>query len=334
MPVKNRGQVFLRNLHPALRKIKPNIVHLHGLWFLPTLQVMARRPRSPLVADDHADNGNLPKGPGNLIRFGLARWVCRSLYRNGGKILSVNPFSLRFVTRVLHTPPDGVHFLPLGINTHTFYPDYEKRAEGRKRLQLPADACVFLTSGRLTPGKGFELLLQSFAGIHRTHRNTRLIMIGSGTGGPTRPNLRRLAAGLNLEGASIFLPWMSQSDLNTYYNAADVGVLPGKLGGIREILAVGRPLIVPDHLATRYFVEDGNGLKFSSGDQASLSGSMSRYIDFPDLRRQHGLKSLEAALGHLSWQAIASESLEVYQGLLKSTSGGKDSYAPKENGIS
>ncbi len=333
MPVRSRGQVYLRNLHRALKKIRPDVVHVHGLWFLPTLQIMARRPHSNLVADDHSDNGNLPSGPGNLIRFGFARWVCRSLYRNGGKIFAVNPFSRWFVTEVLATPPDGVHFLPLGINTRTFYPDPDKRAEGREKLQLPADACVFITSGRLTPGKGFELLLRTFAKIRRTHGGARLIIVGSGTAA-YETQLRRLATALNLGDSVIFLPWMSQGDLCTYYNAADLGVLPGKLGGIREILAIGRPLIVPDHLATRYFVDHGNGLKFSSGDGESLAHAMTHYIEQPELRRQHGEKSLEAALGHLSWQAIATNSLRVYRGLSGTFSLDNDSAPPRENGKS
>ena len=265
MPIKSRGQVYLRNLRRTLREIEPEIIHIHGLWYLPTLQTMACRPSSTLVADDHADNGNLPSGPGNLIRFGFARWVCKRLCREGGKIFSVNPFSRWFVTEVLAAPPDNVHFLPLGINTQTFYPDPEKRKEAREQLSLPPDACVFITSGRLTPGKGFELLIERFGEVYRTHRASRLIIIGSGSK-TYETQLRRLAKERGIEDAFILLSWMAQADLCTYYNAADVGVLPGKLGGIREILAVGRPLIVPDHLATRYFIERGNGLAFSPND--------------------------------------------------------------------
>ena len=314
MPIKSRGQVYLRNLRRTLREIEPEIIHIHGLWYLPTLQTMACRPSSTLVADDHADNGNLPSGPGNLIRFGFARWVCKRLCREGGKIFSVNPFSRWFVTEVLAAPPDNVHFLPLGINTQTFYPDPEKRKEAREQLSLPPDACVFITSGRLTPGKGFELLIERFGEVYRTHRASRLIIIGSGSK-TYETQLRRLAKERGIEDAFILLSWMAQADLCTYYNAADVGVLPGKLGGIREILAVGRPLIVPDHLATRYFIERGNGLAFSPNDPPSLGQAMLQYARQPELRQQHGQESLEVARNHLSWQAIAGDSLQVYSDL-------------------
>ena len=317
MPIKSRGQVYLRNLLSTLREIEPEIIHIHGLWYLPTLQIMASRTRCTLVADDHADNGNLPSGPGNLIRFGFARWVCKRLCRQGGKIFSVNPFSRWFVTEVLHTPPDSVHFLPLGINTQTFYPDPAKRTQARTKLNLPRDACVFITTGRLTPGKGFELLIERFGEVYRAHPASRLIIIGSGSEA-YETQLQRLAKESGIEDAFILLAWMAQDDLCTYYNAADVGVLPGKLGGIREILGVGRPLIVPDHLATGYFIEGGNGLAFSPGDPSSLGQAMLRYVRQPALRQEHGGKALEVARAHLSWRAIAADSLQVYSGLPRS----------------
>ena len=172
---------------------------------------------------------------------------------------------------------------------------------------------MFITSGRLTPGKGFELLIESFAEVHRTHHTSRLIIIGSGAGA-YETQLKQLAEKHDVEEAFFLLPWMTQDELCAYYNAADVGILPGKLGGIREILAVGRPLIAPDHPATRYFVERGNGLTFPPDDPPRLSQAMLKYARRSDLRRQHGEKSLQVAQDHLSWRAIAADSLRVYSG--------------------
>ena len=108
---------------------------------------------------------------------------------------------------------------------------------------------MFITSGRLTPGKGFELFFRAFAEVHRRCPATRLAIAGSGTP-EYEAQLQGLARDLNVDGAVIFLKWMAEGDLCACYNAADVGVMPGKLGGMKEILGVGRPLIAPDHLAT------------------------------------------------------------------------------------
>ena len=84
---------------------------------------------------------------------------------------------------------------------------------------------------------------------------------------------------------------MAEGDLCACYNAADVGVMPGKLGGMKEILGVGRPLIAPDHLATAYLVERENGLTASRPMTAPASPrAMLRYAESPGLRKRHGEK--------------------------------------------
>ena len=309
--IGNRAQVYLHQLMRKLGKIEPDCVHLHGLWMLPTLQMAAQNPGYHTVADDHADNGNLPIGIGADVRFTIARGVCRGVVRNGGKILASNPYSMWFVTKVLRTPLEKVFLLPLGINSRSFYPDFRLRNEGRKKLGLERNEMVFVTSGRLTAGKGFELLLRAFAEVFRSFRSVRLIFVGSGSQ-EYETHLRRLGTDLSIETALIFLKWMSQDELCTYYNAADVGVMPGKIGGIKEILGVGRPLIVPDHLATNYFVENGNGERFRQDDQGSLAEAMRHYVENQELLRKHGERSLEIARNDLSWKRIAEMSLKFY----------------------
>lgn len=315
MPIKSRGQVYLRNLNRAIYSIRPDVVNTHGLRFFPVLQVLSKRPFFVHVGDDHSDNGNLPAGPGNVIRFGVGKWVCRRIGRRGGKIFTSNPFAQCFVNEVFAARPDSVHLLPLGVNTCTFCPDSVKREAWRNRLELPEDVCVFITSGRLTPGKGFELFFRAFADVHRHCPATRLAIAGSGPP-EYEAQLHGLAKDLNVEGAVTFLKWMAEGDLCACYNAADVGVMPGKLGGMKEILGVGRPLIVPDHLATGYLVERGNGLTFTPDDRASLARAMLRYAENSDLRKQHGEKSLQVSRHHLSWAKIARDSLQVYADLL------------------
>ncbi len=315
VPIKSRGQVYLRNLNRTIYRLRPDVVNTHGLRFFPVLQVLSKRPFFVHVGDDHSDNGNLPTGPGNIIRFGVGKQVCRKIGRLGGKVFTSNPFAEWFVKQVYAARPECVHLLPLGINTKTFYPDSLNRKEWRAKLAIPDDACLFITSGRLTPGKGFELFLRSFAEVHRRRRATRLAIAGSGTP-EYEAQLHGLANELGIGDVVIFLNWMAEGDLRACYNAADVGVMPGKLGGMKEILGVGRPLIAPEHLATAYLVERGNGLTFTPDNGTSLIRAMRRYAESPDLRKDHGENSLRVSRNQLSWARIARDSLQVYEGML------------------
>ncbi len=315
VPVKSRAQVYIRKLNRTIYRIRPDVVNTHGLRFFPVLQVLSKRPFFVHVGDDHSDNGNLPSGPGNIIRFGVGKQVCRKIGRLGDRIFTSNPFAEWFVKEVYAARPDCVHLLPLGINTQSFYPDLEERKTWRSKLNISDDVCIFVTSGRLTPGKGFELLFKAFADVHRSHQATRLVIAGSGTP-EYEAQLHALARDLGISDVVIFLKWMAEKDLCAVYNAADVGVMPGKLGGMKEILGVGRPLIAPDHLATAYLVERDNGLKFEDDDCSSLASAMLNYVVNPTLRKKHGEQSLQISRHQLSWAQIARDSIRVYEELL------------------
>ncbi len=315
VPIKSRGQVYIRNLNRTIYRLRPDVVNTHGLRFFPVLQVLSKRPFFVHVGDDHSDNGNLPAGPGNVIRFGIGRQVCRKIGRLGSKVFASNPFAEWFVKQVYDAKPESVHLLPLGVNTYTFYPDSVKREAWRAKLSIPDDACLFITSGRLTHGKGFELLFRSFAEAHRQYPAARLAIAGSGTQ-EYEAQLRALAKALGIADVVTFLKWMSEGDLCACYNASDVGVMPGKLGGMKEILGVGRPLIAPNHLATAYLVESKNGIAFTPDDRASLASAMLDYAGNPELRNRHGKASLHVSGHHLSWAEIARDSIRVYEELL------------------
>ena len=125
--------------------------------------------------------------------------MCRHLGRLKSKIFASNPFAEWFVKEVYAARPESVHLLPLGINTCTFHPDPVKRKEWRGKLAVPDDACVFITSGRLTPGKGFELFFRAFSEVHRRCPATRLAIAGSGTP-EYEAQLHGLARDLGIDG--------------------------------------------------------------------------------------------------------------------------------------
>ena len=200
---------IFRNLNRTIYRLRPDIVNTHGLRFFPVLQVLSKRPFFVHVGDDHSDNGNLPRGPGNLIRFGVGKQVCRQIGRVGGKVFTSNPFAQWFVKEVYAAPAENVLLLPLGVNTRTFYPDPGKREAWRNRLGAADDVCIFVTSGRLTPGKGFELFFRAFAEVHRRCPDTRLAIAGSGTS-EYEAQLNRLARDLGISDVTVFLKWMAE----------------------------------------------------------------------------------------------------------------------------
>jgi glycosyltransferase involved in cell wall biosynthesis len=106
----------------------------------------------------------------------------------------------------LFTPPpiDRNQFRPEGTNVRDFY-------------GIPRQAVVVAAIGKLSPGRGFELVLQTFAALQRQLGNSRLMIIGDGE---HRPALEALARELGIAGDVVWAGYQ-EDDLAAHYRAAD-----------------------------------------------------------------------------------------------------------------
>lgn len=145
----------------------------------------------------------------------------------------------------------------------------------------------FLAAGRLTPEKGFELLLDAFAPIAREFPGARLLIAGEGL---LRPRLEDQIIRLGLE-KRVELPGFI-SRLPELMGRALAFVLSSEFEGfpnvLLESLARGCPAIAFDCPAgPREIIRHGlDGLLVESGNVAALFQAMRRLLEEPALREK------------------------------------------------
>ena len=303
------AQIRLAGLREVLRDARPDIVHLHGLWFYANAQGL-RAWRGPVLADEHTDNGNAPTGISGVLARWAGRRVLRTVLARGGRVAGANPYAVHYLREALGAPADRVDLLPLGVDTRVFRPDGDARGRERARLGWGAADVVLCTSGRLVPGKGLELLLEAFARVVAQDPRARLLVIGDGPES-CKAALRGQADRLGVARWVTWEGWQSQEGLNALYNAADIGVLPGKMGGLRDLLGCGRPLVVEDSPAVSYLVENDAGAVFAPGDARALADAVLPLVADGDERYRRGAAALRRA-GELSWESVARDSIVLY----------------------
>jgi len=309
-------QVFLKGLSHQVEKLRPDIIHAHGIWTLPTLQLLC----SPLLSqyklfiDDHMDGYNFRF---NLISRRIwmmffRHFVIPLILRRVSKFISVNPFSYWHLKINLKILPNKIALLPLGVDTEVYYPDPISRQKIRSQLGIQDDEVLFFTAGTFDSTKGLETLIKAFSLVVSQYESTRLLLIGSGP--KTYVNfLHQLVENLGISNKVIFQGWINNRDLPAYYNAGDVAIMPGKISTVKEAIAVGVPLIVTKEKASEYLIVNQNGFTFKKGDYQALSKIMARYIESPQIRIEHGQRSLALARDKISWGKIAEKSLTIYR---------------------
>jgi glycosyltransferase involved in cell wall biosynthesis len=330
--VSTLGDVALDGLWPALDDLDPDVVHLHNLISPRTLQTLAyaATSRAKLFVDVHIDNDNfhLDTSVKRVAFEGFKRTVLPLLVRRADGFLPVNPQSEVFLREELSIPGEQISLLSLGVDTERFAPDPAVGAAVRTELGIDPGRTLLIFAGNVEPTKDLETLVKAFARASRSRRDPPFLLVLGGGEETYLASLQTLAERLGIDKNVRFHGVVRHEELPAYYNAADVGVWPGKLG-IANIEAVGTGLsiIVCDSEATRYLTAYDNGLVFPRGDIAALTDEIRRYLDDESLRAVHADRAFAYAHECLSWERIAERSVDIYEGRArrpKETTGVRD----------
>lgn len=310
------GSVGLQGLQAELEQFDPDVIHSHGLYSIYALQNMWYnfQNNTKLFVDIHIDNDNFhvdsfPKYVGYYAHRYL---VLPFLKRQVSTFLPVNPYAEQFLTNELGIRPSMVKLLPLGVDTAVFSPDVDSDSL-REELGINEDEQVLISAGNLNKTKDLDVLLRAFESVVGEDSNIRLLIVGPGPEEYLR-EIRELVADLGLSDQVSFCGEVPHESLPEYYNLADVGIWPGKLGiTIIEAIGCGLPVVVCDSAATDFLIANENGASFERDNPVELAAVISQLVSNPDQIDTFSQNAVAYAQDTLSWRRIAERSIEFYR---------------------
>ncbi|MBU3197728.1 glycosyltransferase family 4 protein [Clostridium estertheticum] len=179
----------------------------------------------------------------------------------------------------------------------------------REKLGIKEEK-VILSVGRFIDIKGFDILIKSYKNIDK---NVGLYIIG---GNPTNEYIS-LIEKLKLDNI-YFVDFMSKKELEGYYKAADIFVLPtrGDVWGlvVNEAMACGLPIITTDKcIAGLELVEDyENGFIVPVEGVEQLAEKINIILSNRDLRAKMSEKSLEKIRAY-TIEKMADRHVEIFE---------------------
>ncbi|KJK52331.1 glycosyl transferase [Lentzea aerocolonigenes] len=258
-------------LRKLLRELRPDVVHLHSSKAGLTGR-LAIRGKTPTIFQPHLWSFRLSDG---LLQKACTRWESFAS-RWTHQLVCVSDDELESGRRAGVTTPAEV--VCNGVDTARLRPT--DRTTARRRLNLPerpTAVCV----GRLAPQKGQDLLLAAWPAVLEDVPDAQLVLVGDG---PMRTEWQQ-------EQDSV-LWWGHSDDVESFYAAADVVVLPSRAEGMAlvplEAMACGRSVVAFNVGGVKQSLGPA-GAVVPQEDIAALGRELSARLAYPSLADHEGL---------------------------------------------
>jgi glycosyltransferase involved in cell wall biosynthesis len=269
----------------------------------------ARRAGVPVVSISHGWTGatwkvRLNEAIDRLVLRRMDYTVCVSeaqavKVRRAG----VDPRRVRVIRNAIHTDafdePD---------------PSYRRMLDGFFAVRPKR---IVAAGGRLSPEKGFDVLIRAAAEVARRDGGVGFVLFGDG---PLREALVRQAAGQGLKGRFVFAGF--RTDLQRFLPWCDLVVLSSHTEGlpvvVLETMAAGVPVVATAVGGTPEVIADGlHGYLVPPGDAAALAGRILDALESEEKRRALGARGRERVRDEFTFAAQAEQYNRLFMSLIK-----------------
>ena len=203
-----------------------------------------------------------------------------------------------------------------GINLDRFQAPKPDITKIKKLLNLPNNAIIIGSVGRLVEQKGHKFLLLAAQEVINNYPNTHFVIVGDG---PLRKDLERLSEELGINQNISFLG--SRSDVKELLLCFDIFVLPSLWEGLPisllESMASKIPIVTTSIPGCSDVIEDGiNGMLSPPMDASTLGQKIIQMIESESLRHTLADNAYHTVQGY-EISIIAKKYYSLYLSLIK-----------------
>jgi glycosyltransferase involved in cell wall biosynthesis len=296
-------------LRALVREKRIDVVHAHEYktdliaWYL------ARTEGIRALATVHGWTGHSPRE--RYVYYPLDKRVLRAFPR----LVAVSS-QIRDELVGAGARPDRVQTILNGIDADQFRRDRAQEPAIRASLQLPADAIVIGSVGRLEPQKRFDLLIDAFAACRARHPRLHVVIAGEGS---ERDKLTMMIDRLGLGSRCRLLG--HRTDIGPLHHAFDLFVqssdYEGTPNSVLEAMALETPIVATLAGGTGELVRDGvDGFTVAIGDVAGITAGIERTLADPAATRLRVQSARTRVETDLSFETRTRKVEQIYRDLM------------------
>lgn len=250
-----------------------------------------------------------------LRRVGIWYPFWKQLFRKADRIQVISTYLAEFARR--HGARCPIEVVPNGVDLKNF----EISAAGQRiKLAQADDIKVIITTSRLVPKNGIDVLIRAVAELKNTAPAQRLKLMILGEG-PEQEKLKKLAGDLGVGRETEFVGHVDPAGVGRYLFLSDVFVRPSRSEGLGssflEAMAAGVPIIgtavggIPD------FLKHGEtGLVVKVDDPKDLTQKIKQILADGGLRQRLANNGARLVRERYTWESVAHKMRQLFSQLI------------------
>jgi glycosyltransferase involved in cell wall biosynthesis len=291
-----------------LRRLRADVVCTSG--YKPDLLgwLAARQAGVPVVSVSHGWTAA-------TLKVRVYEWLDKRVLPRMAAVVCVSEGQAVKVRRA-GVKPARLHVIRNAVSLEKFgNPDPAYRQELEAMFPAGVQRIVG-AAGRLSPEKGFEVLIEAAAQVAHQDPTVGFVVFGEG---PLRGNLERLVEARHLHGRFVmpgfrnnleqYLPHFDRVALSSYTEGLPVIVL--------EAFAASTPVVATAVGGVPEVIEDGQtGYLVPAGDAAGLAAKIAELIANKERARQFGERGRRRVEEHFTFAAQSIEYQKLFESLI------------------
>lgn len=209
--------------------------------------------------------------------------------------------------------------IPLGVSL----PDnLASKGQTRSTLGIKPDIPLILFMSRLDPKKGLNLLIEALETLQAENLPFHWVLAGSNPQDPQyEQRIRERIQQSSLATQTTITGFVEGETKYGLLQDADLFVLPSYYENfgiaVAEAMVMGLPVVVSRQVYIADEIEQGEGGWVGGCDVPSLTDNLRKAFKDPEERQKKGENAQKIALSRYSWEAIAQQTINTYEKILR-----------------
>lgn len=280
--------VFGNELDKEIKKIKPDVVYVHGNDTLVGMKYIWEQKKHDfaLISDSHMLEMASSNRFNKLYRVFYKSFITPRIIKN--KLTVIRTQNDPYVKKCLGIPLTQAPWISYGSDTMLFHPDQNEKQNFKNQNNIPEDAFVIIYAGKLDESKGGLLLAETLQKRFESDRSLVFIIVGNTSGDYGKKVEEKISLS---ENTIIRFPTQRYVDLAHFYKGADLALFPRQCSlSFYDVQACGLPVISEDNNINIARCSHNNGFNFKQGNVDDFRDKIQFCIDM-DKNRFRELKN-------------------------------------------